>query len=92
MCLFLNSTRRWEALQASAQGAKARSGGVVEPDPLRVVLATDAVVGDGRAVFVPLPVDATRSEAPLQPDEQEACSTWPPAPRPWAKGKRNAKY
>ena len=53
------------------------SGSVVEPNNLRVELSSEED-GTGQAVFVPLPIDPARSEAPLQPDEQLLEIGWAP--------------
>ena len=53
------------------------SGSVVEPNNLRVELGSEED-GTGQAVFVPLPIDPARSEAPLQPDEQLLEIGWAP--------------
>ena len=53
------------------------SGSVVEPNNLRVELSSEEDA-TGLAVFVPLPIDPERSEAPLQPDEQLLELGWAP--------------
>ena len=53
------------------------SGSVVEPNNLRVELSSEED-DTGQAVFVPLPIDPARSEAPLQPDEQLLELGWAP--------------